>query len=197
MKILSIITIVIALVVIMLLVYLSRHGLFSQIKIEEKNVGPYLLVYKEHIGDYKNTALVMDEIYYDLKDNYSIVTTKGFGIYYDNPKEVAKEKLRSIAGSIVEGSSLQDLGIISSKYTVKEYPASKSVVAEFPYTGKISIMLGVFKVYPKLNIYIDKKKYAPVPIMEIYDQPNGKIEYISPINLSEEVVTSLLRASEK
>ncbi len=44
-------------------------------------------------------------LYYDLKDNYSIETTKGFGLYYDNPQDVDKDKLRSIVGCIVESKS--------------------------------------------------------------------------------------------
>jgi hypothetical protein len=40
-------------------------------------------------------------------------------------------------------------------------------------------MIGVFKVYPKLNEYISERSYFNVPIMELYDQPNQKIQYIA------------------
>ena len=193
MKIIGIIGIIIVLVVIVLLIVLSRYGLFASVKIAEKNVGPYLLVYKKYIGDYKNVGQVMDKLYYDLKDNYGIDTTKGFGLYYDNPQEVDKEKLRSIVGCIVEDKSVNDLNSISSKYGVKEYPSSKSVVAEFPYKGKMSIILGIFKVYPKLSTYIEEHKYAQMPIMELYDQPNEKIEYISSVNLPKKLFDAFLK----
>jgi len=183
--------------VIVLLIYLSRYGLFSSVKISEKSIGPYLLVYKKHIGDYKNVGPVMDKLYYDLKDNHAITTTKGFGLYYDKPQDVAKEKLRSIVGCIVEGKTIDDLKDINNKYGVKEYPASNSVVAEFPYKGKVSIFLGIFKVYSKLSAYLDEHEYVSTPIMELYDQPNEKILYISSVNLSEEVFESFLKANEE
>ncbi len=195
MKVAGIIGIIVVLGIIVLLVYLSKYGLFSSVKITEKNTGPYLLVYKKHLGDYKNVGPVMDKLFYDLKDNHAIATTKGFGLYYDNPQDVAKENLRSIVGCIIEGKSVENLKNISSKYGIKEYPISKSVVAEFPYKGKMSIILGIFKVYPKLSAYFDEYKYASTPIMELYDQPNEKIEYISSVELSKEIFESFLKSN--
>jgi len=196
MKILGIIVIVIAVIAIVSLIVLARYGLFYSVSISEKNVGPYLLVYKAHIGDYKSVGPIIGELYYDLKNNYSIETTKGFGLYYDNPREVDKAKLRSIVGCIVEGRSVEDLKKVSNKYGVKEYPSSKSVVAEFPYKVKMSILIGIFKVYPKLTSYIKEHKYTQTPIMELYDQPNKRTEYISSINLSNDFFDAFLKPNE-
>jgi DNA gyrase inhibitor GyrI len=181
------------LIVLVLLVVLGRQGLFASVKISEKNVGPYLLVYKKHVGPYKNVGPVMDEVYNGLKDDFGIETTKGFGLYYDNPQEVEADKLRSIVGCIVEGKTVEDLAAVGEKFVVGEYPASQSVVAEFPYKGKMSIIIGVFKVYPKLMAYSDEKSYTPTPMMEVYDQPNGTIEYISSGELSEEIFADFLK----
>ena len=196
MKILGIIVIIIGAIAIVSLIVLARYGLFYSVSISEKDVGPYLLVYKTHIGDYKSVGPIIGEFYYDLKNNYSIETTKGFALYYDNPQEVDKAKLRSIAGCIVEGKSVEDLKKISNKYGVKEYPSSKSVVAEFPYKGKMSIVIGIFKVYTKLASYIKEHKYPQTPIMELYDQPNKRIEYISSINLSNDIFDAFLKSNE-
>lgn len=192
MKIIWIIGIVIILLIGVLTGVLAYYGLFSSVQVTEKNVGPYLLVYTKHIGDYNNVAPVMDKVYYDLKDHYDIETTKGFGLYYDNPQEVAKENLRSIVGCIVEDKTMTDLREVRNKYGVKEYPLSKSVVAEFSHKGYLSIVIGVMKVYPKLNEYIQGHKYDQNPIMELYDLPNERIEYITSVDLSKEVFESLL-----
>jgi hypothetical protein len=196
MKILGRLVIVIAVIVIVSLIVLARYGLFSSVSISEKNVGPYLLIYKTHIGDYNNVAPIIGEIYDDLKNNYSIEATKGFGLYYDNPREVDKAKLRSIVGCIVEGKSVEDLKKVSNKYGVKEYPSSKSVVAEFPYRGKLSIFVGIFKVYPKLGSYIKEHKYTQTPIMELYDRPHERIEYISSVNLPNDIFNGFLKSKE-
>ena len=76
-------------------------GFFAKIQIEEREVGPFKVVYEEHIGDYRGTGKIMDEIYHSLLDD-GIETYKGFGIYYDDPKTTEKDKLRSIAGCILE-----------------------------------------------------------------------------------------------
>ena len=192
MKIIWIIGIVIVLAIGVLAGVLSYYGLFSSIQVAERDVGPYLLVYTKHIGDYNEVAPVMDKVYSDLKDHYDIETTKGFGLYYDNPQEVTKEKLRSIVGCIVEGKSMTDLRDVREKYGVIEYPLSKSVVADFPHKGYLSIVIGVMKVYPKLNEYIQERKYDQNPIMELYDQPNKRTEYIASVGLSKEVFESFL-----
>lgn len=187
--------IIVGIIVTVMLFYsfqIIKQGLFASVKITEKDAGPYLLVYKKHLGEYKNVGPVMDSVYYDLKNNYSIETTKGFGIYYDDPKKVSKENLRSIVGCIVETKNADELGDLKNRYGVNVYPVSKSVVAEFPYNGKLSIIIGLFKAYPKINSYISAKQYIPTPILELYDQPNKKILYIASPNLDQKVFSSLL-----
>jgi hypothetical protein len=159
---------------------LYRLNVFTAVPVSEREVGPFLLVYKKHIGDYREAGKVTDEVYYDLRDKYSIDTTKGFGLYYDNPKETPTDQMRSILGVIVEGRSAQELGEVSEKYGVVEFSKTKAVVAEFPFKGPMSIMVGVFKVYPKLNAYIEQRGLPQSPIFEIYDQPNQRLTYISP-----------------
>jgi len=192
MKILGIVLIIVAAMILISGVALARHGLFATVTISEQNSGPHLLVYQKHIGDYKNVGAVMDDLFNDLKDNYAIETTKGFGLYYDNPREVSMDELRSIVGCIVEGLTMDDLASVSKKYGVKEFPASESVVAEFPYTGKVSIMLGIMKVYPKLSKYLEENNFVNTPIMEIYDLPNEQIQYVASPNVGSEVFSAFL-----
>jgi len=71
----------IAVIFIILLLALFSIWFIASVSVSEKVVGPYLLIYKKHIGDYKNVGSVMDEMYSDLKNNYSMETTKGFAFY--------------------------------------------------------------------------------------------------------------------
>lgn len=79
---------------------------------------------------------------------------------------------------------------------LKDTHLQKSVVAEFPYKGKMSIIIGIFKVYPKLSAYIKEHKYNQTPIMELYDQPNERLEYISSIHLSNDIFEGFLKSDE-
>ncbi len=152
-------------------------GIIQEIQINEQEIGPFKVVYETHLGDYSEIGKVQDKIYDSLISD-GINTTKGFGIYYDNPDKVKKENLRSEVGVIIESEDYSKVSTLKGKYNIKDIPRSKSIVATFPYRNKFSIMLGVFRVYPKLNDYIESKGYAESPVMEIYDLKNQKIYYI-------------------
>ncbi len=153
-------------------------GGFSKVKAADKVQGGEILVYQKVKGEYRNTAKVMDDIYYDLLNNKNIETYKGFGIYYDNPKEVEAADLRSDAGCILEPADAEQTDKLKVKYEIKEFPEKKYITASFPYKNKMSVMMSIMKVYPALNKYCEEKGYdTDTPVMEIYDVPNKKIYY--------------------
>ena len=106
-----------------------------------------------------------------------VATTKGIGIYYDNPKKVEKDKLRSEIGCIVENVDSVTLARLAKKYQIKTLPQCDFVVAEFPFKGKLSVLFGILKVYPALDKFNKEHGYIESPITEIYDVSNKKITY--------------------
>ena len=184
--------IVAGIVVALIIIFLGYYGLFRKVTVEERNLDSFWMVYQKHIGEYKDVGPIMDAIYTDLKDNLSISMTRGFGIYYDDPREVPKEKCRSIVGCILENADIGRVDELKEKYFVREYPASSVVTAEFPYKGTMSIFIGIFKVYPKLGKYIKEKGYEPRPMFEIYDMPARKTIYGMSKNLGAELFDSFL-----
>lgn len=140
--------------------------------------GGETVIYEELTGSYNKTGALMDEIYYDLKDNYDIKTTKGIGLYIDNPEQVETSKLRSEAGCIINEEDLEKLEELSGKYKKKVLPKQKYIVTEFPYKGMMSVIVSVMKIYPALAEYSKENAYNEnTPVMEIYDIPNKKIYY--------------------
>jgi hypothetical protein len=178
--------------IIFLVTYLIYHGLFVTINITEDNRGPYWLVCEKYVGDYKNTGEVMDRVYQSLLDNEKIMASRGFGLYYDNPKIVEKEKLRSIVGCVLEGEYLGKKDELSKKFRVEEIPSSWCVTTAFPYRSPLSIFMGAIRVYPKLGEYLKEKKYPGVPIMEIYDAHNTRIDYIVPVNIDKKYFEAMI-----
>lgn len=178
--------------VLALVLGLARFGLFAKVRVEEAQAGPYVFVYQKHIGAYKNVGPVMEGVVQSLKNDFGIETTKGFGMYFDNPREVAQEKLRSVVGCIVEGKSSEDLLEVRKKFSVREFPVSQSVVVDFPFSGKMSILLGVFKVYPVLGKYVEEHQLKKTPIVEIYDAPSKTIRYIAPTQIDGKILEDYL-----
>jgi DNA gyrase inhibitor GyrI len=140
-------------------------------------MGPYFMVYENHTGPYKGTAKIMDRIYDQLLEEDNIETFKGFGIYFDNPKETPEAELRSLAGCIVEPADTAKVSALGNKYKIMEIPERQYVTAEIRYRGQLSIFAGIVKVYPSIEKYMKEKNYPAVPAMEIYDH-NKTIIYL-------------------
>ena len=176
-KIMNIVLIILAVLVVLLIAVYAYYGGFGKINFRIENQGGETVVYENVTGDYSQTPKVSDKIYYALLNEEKIATTKGIGIYYDNPKKVEKEKLRSDIGCIVENTDSATLTRLSEKYQIKTLPQSDFVVAEFPFKGKLSVLFGIMRVYPALDKFNKEHGYIESPITEIYDVPNKKIIY--------------------
>ncbi|MDR0230510.1 MAG: GyrI-like domain-containing protein [Dysgonamonadaceae bacterium] len=171
-----ILVIVIVLIILVVIVY-AYYGGFKTITFRVEEQGGETIVYEEMIGDYSQTPKVQDKVYHALLNDEKIETTKGFGIYYDNPKEVEKSKLRSEIGCIVEGLDSTAIAKLTEKYKVKTLPKSNCIVTEFPYKGVVSVFIGIMKVYPAFEKYCKQHGLSNSPMIEIYDIPNKKIIY--------------------
>lgn len=159
-------------------IFLIYSGLFSKVEIKEKEMESYILVYDEHIGEYKGTRDVQDRIYDKLLNDEGIETYKGFGVYYDDPKKVAKEELRSIAGCILEKKDYGKIEELKKKgFKIKESEQGEAICAQFPFKSPLSVLLGIIKVYPSMDKYVEEHGIDKKEIMEIYDIPNKKIIY--------------------
>ena len=140
--------------------------------------GGELIVYESHTGDYAKTKEIMDRIYYDLRDSFKIETTKGIGVYYDDPKKVEKSKLRFEAGEVLENVTQEQIESLKKKYKVRTIPKGDYIVAEFPFKGIPSVIVGIMKVYPAFAAYLEERGLNPPhPSLEIYDMPAKKTTY--------------------
>ncbi|MCP4754049.1 MAG: hypothetical protein GY866_24455 [Proteobacteria bacterium] len=187
------IIIAVSVAIVAVLIVLSHYGLFASIRFEKRSLGPFILVYEKHLGDYAETGVIMDRIYYRLLNEDSISSTKGFGIYYDKPGAVAKEEQRSIAGCILEGLNEGEVAELSKKYRLGRLPASEFLATEFPHKGQLSVLIGVLRVYPEIAELFETEAYPDMPIVEIYDGQDEKINYLVPLNLEPAVFDAFIR----
>lgn len=156
----------------------TYYGGFKNLKIHIAVQGGENVVYETIIGDYRQSGVVMDKIYYSLLNDYKIETFKGYGKYFDNPKKVEKSKLRSEAGCIIESKDVINAVKVKESLKSKVLPEQRYIVSEFPYKGKLSVFFSIIKVYPALNKFAEKNGYnVESAITEIYDIPNKKILY--------------------
>ena len=163
---------------IIIITFLAYMGLFSSPKASEKNIGPYTFIYEEFIGPYKDTGPVFDKIYKAL-EKHGIKTTLGIGIYFDDPKNVPQDKLRSQCGVIINEKDLSKVEEQGKSYKIGHIERGKSIVVEFPIKNSLSYMIGPMKGYPALTKYIEGKNYTIKNYaFEIYDIPSKKILFV-------------------
>ena len=178
MKIITIILITFSAVLLLLIITVGWLGLFSTVNVSERVEGGYTVVGNEFIGDYMNVGKQMKDIDSRLKAA-GLNSTKGFGIYYDNPKVTPKNKCRSFIGDIIE---LKDMNRIEdfkkAGFKVDTIAKKMSVLVEFPVKNQFSYFIGPIKAYPAINKYMKAKNYKPILTWELYDTPNKKIYYI-------------------
>ncbi len=171
------IIIIIAIAGILLILYAWLGG-FRKIQFTLQEAGGEVLAYEPHTGEYKNVGKVIDKMYYALLNEEKVECFRGFGIYYDNPQKVEKEKLRSEVGNILENPTPELLELLSGKYNIKTLEKQKFLVTEFPYKNQFSIFMGIMRVYPAINQYTREQNLSEEGfVMEIYDVPGKKIVY--------------------
>lgn len=173
----GVLLVLLGIIVILLIIY-AYYGGFSKLEFKISHEGGETIVYKEMRGDYSKSGKMMDSVYNGLLGDYSIETIKGIGIYYDNPEYVEKDKLRSDIGCIIEKEDIGKLGELDTIYKVKICPISDYLTVQIPFQGFISVMIGIFRVYPAMEKYLQKNGYSDKgAIMEIYDTPYKTITY--------------------
>jgi len=177
MKILKWILIILAVIVLLAIGFMAYMGIFSPMKPYEAKMGPYTIAYESFIGPYAKTGPVFARVSEALKAE-GIVTTRGLGIYYDNPSQVPADKLRSDCGVVIEEKDLAKFNKIKTKFKVKEIAQKDSVVVEFPIRNAVSYMIGPMKAYPALMKYAGEKNYKMTMIYELYDEAHGKVFFV-------------------
>jgi len=170
--------IILGLVVIILAALFIYYGGLRRVDFSIAKQGGETLVYVEQVGDYSKSAGPIDKMYYSLLNEEGIETFRGFGIYYDNPQKVEKSRLRSEVGNILEDPDPAILKKLEGKYNIKTLPEKEYIVTEFPYRGKLSVIIGIMKVYPAMNRFVKENGFDEDGwVMEIYDMPGKKIVY--------------------
>jgi len=161
---------------------LYYYGFFTRIQFSEKKMGPFYLVYEKHIGNYKETEKIMDRIYEDVLNNYTVRPTGTFSMYYNDPELTYEHELKSLGGCFFEFSDNKQrdeiekqLKILRKKYRVQISPWLTTSYCEFPFKGKLSVLFARYRISPKLIEHIMRGGYRLAPITELFYVPDQKM----------------------
>lgn len=155
-------------IVVFVFAFAAYVGAFHSIIVETKELGPFHLVYKEQIGDYRQTGATVSEVVRPFH-NLGMQGVKGFGVFYDDPKKVAKENLKSEAGVILTEEQMVKAQATVSQYKTRILPRQSGAAVTFPFRNSLSPLVGLLRVYPVLIEYLVATGSKPGYSLEIYD----------------------------
>jgi hypothetical protein len=176
MKILKWVMIVIIVLVLVVLGFLTYLGAFSSVKVVEKEMGPYTVVYERFVGPYQETGKVFDKVYKSLAAD-KIETIVGIGVYYDDPKTTPADKFRSDCGAAIADKDLAKVKSLK-KYKIMRIAKKPCLAVEFPLKNLLSYMIGPMKAYPELGKYAAANKVQISLCYEVYDMAAKKAYYV-------------------
>lgn len=164
-------------IIISLLIYLYFHlGVYKNVTLELKEEGPFIMVYKDHVGAYHKIVPVIEEVEKWTRAQGENCT-ESFGEYIDDPKAVEQERLRSRGGCIIS----KKLENLPEGYHIQEIPKQNFLHGVFEGSPAI----GPYKVYMKAFDWIDSHGYLPngsiFEIYEIHPDKTMTTEYLFPI----------------
>lgn len=169
---------IIAFLLVSALVYLGFYNAFYSPEINMNVEGNETVVYLEVNDRYQLTDSVMKLVFNELYEKNGIVVTKGFAIHQPLPENDGKKITTLIAGCIVEAEDTVKLSAISKEFTISQLPVQQYITSNFPLKGKMSIMFGLYRVYPKLDAYCNEHGFSSLePVTEIYDRKAKRIHY--------------------
>ncbi|KAI5607084.1 testis-expressed protein 264-like isoform X1 [Silurus asotus] len=162
-------------------VYVVYSGLLTKIHISTGSspVKSITVAYKYREGPYRESRLLFAE---SCKIAPELPTV---GVFYDDPKKVPGPECRCAVGSILSEGDQRPSAELQELYEkfgfrIFTFPEVTHVVSScFPYRTRLSIILGVYRVYPQLACYIKDRKLCAHPFLEIYR--NRFIYYMSPL----------------
>jgi hypothetical protein len=181
MRILKLVLSLVLAAALLVIAFLGYMGLFNRMTVEEKTMGPFTGVYESCVGDYMKSGQVFARVCDEMKKE-GVACGQCFGVYYDNPREVPKDKLRSDIGVVLVDKDLLRSKELGKKYKIQTLGQKMSLVTEFPIKNMLSYMIGPMKAYPALEKAAKEKGYKPLLSYEIYDQATKKTLFVMPLD---------------
>ena len=97
------VSVIVCLLLLAAMIYMNYGG-FSTVRFQMIREGGETLVFRDIKGPYSITGDEISKINTDLENRFNIESLNEFGMYYDNPRMIAGNRLHSEAGCIIENT---------------------------------------------------------------------------------------------
>jgi len=138
------------LVVAAVLGALTYMGYFKTITFQKENVGPFVLAYQEHVGQYRNMGPVFHRVC-NVVGQKKIPDVLPAVMAFDDPRVAGPDNCRAFCGMLIPPTAFSTSlsgWLADQNVSVRQLPASQAYVTWFPFRNTFSYALGPRKVYP-------------------------------------------------
>jgi len=163
------ISLYVGIVILLILGYLTYAGIFNKAIAVEGEEGGYKLIGIDHKGAYKNIGKTFKN-FRDAVEKVGLKNQKFAGVYFDDPKTVKEENLRSFAAVIIQNEEdAKKLLQIEGAHTF-DIEKGHAVICDMKSNNIVSMIIAISKAYPALGEYAEKHpfKTAPKHFYELY-----------------------------
>ncbi len=162
-----------------IVLFLFYSGYFNPVLFKTQTLPQYYLALRPLVGDYKNSPSIQAELMQELVDGGLVIDTTA-GIYFDNPKELEKDKLRSLVGVVIKAEQLDLFKALHSDARLVELEEQKAFHTSWNYKSGLSIMLAIMRVYPAIFKRAKRDHFEIFQSIEIYDFSQKRLDYYFP-----------------
>jgi hypothetical protein len=162
---------------------LRRAGAFQVLVFDWKELpSDRTIMFKPFKGAYKEVQRGFDETMALTAGFYC--PSESWGLYFDDPKQVGASNCRWSIGVVMDGKKTEKLEeLLAAKGYIKinNIPSKvKCLHTSFPFTGPLSIMLGVFRIYPAFAGAC--KRYRVDPSTNKTNKSGFHVEIVRPLD---------------
>ncbi|MBK8807104.1 MAG: GyrI-like domain-containing protein [Bacteroidales bacterium] len=172
------ISIILSAIIALLLVLYWYIGGFESMNVKKQLYGGFIIAGLEFKGPYHLVTASMEQAD-SIARSLGVNSTRGFGVYYDNPETTPDTALRSFVGNIIEKDDYSKIEALKKAgLRIDSVPEVSSLVIEMKIRTKFAYMIGPMKAYPKLQKAIQDNSCIPQLTIEVYDIPAKRTYYV-------------------
>jgi hypothetical protein len=172
---------IVIIIIVLFVLFLGTSfyaGMFDKLSLEIAQVGPYPIVYREYKGPYDEVKFALHDVYRYLKTKRMQWTSRGIGIFYDDPRTVKQQDLRGIAGCVTDTL----LTNLDTPYKSQILPKTRAIVGTFHIRSFLSNYTGTQKYYSAKESFARENKVVLAgPVIELFDMGARRVFYIAPV----------------
>lgn len=160
--------IVIAVLTLAILALLTYEGIWTNAQIIKEQEGGYTFIGIPHRGAYHKIGTTFEKLKADVAAA-GIAQANYGAIYYDDPKTVTEDSLRSFAAVVVSSSTDSVKLANLASYQVISIPAGNALVCDLKTPDPLGMIIAVFKAYPAFEKYFEANPEEASSISHTYE----------------------------